>query len=203
MSSIQYSILPLLVFFTNNPFTKQTTISMKLKKFNHNKELPQFYTATILDWKMLLKSDRYKMIIIESLQYLVKEKRVTLYGYVIMDNHIHLIWNPIKLYSLKHTQLCFMKFTAQRLKRDLEINHPRALDSFQVDLKDRVYQFWQRNPLCIDLYDNKIIVEKLNYIHNNPVKANLCKESIDYRFSSAKFYNEIGDEFSFLTRFDT
>ena len=96
-----------------------------------------------------------------------------------------------------------MKFTAQRLKRDLEINHPRALDSFQVDLKDRVYQFWQRNPLCIDLYDNKIIVEKLNYIHNNPVKANLCKESIDYRFSSAKFYNEIGDEFSFLTRFDT
>jgi len=176
---------------------------MKLKKFNHNKELPQFYTATILDWKMLLKSEKYKMIIIESLQYLVKEKRATLYGYVIMDNHIHLIWNPTKLYSLKHTQLCFMKFTAQRLKRDLEINHPRALDSFQVDLKDRVYQFWQRNPLCIDLYDNKIIVEKLNYIHNNPVKANLCKESIDYRFSSAKFYNEIGDEFSFLTRFDT
>ena len=59
--------MPLLVFFTNNTITKQTVTSMKLKKFNHSKELPQFYTATILDWKMPLKSEKYKMIIIESL----------------------------------------------------------------------------------------------------------------------------------------
>ncbi len=175
---------------------------MQLKKSNHIEECPQFYTATILDWKKLLKPERYKMIIIESLQYLVHEKRVTLYGYVIMDNHIHLIWNPAKLYSLKHTQLSFMKFTAQRIKRDLEINHPDVLAKFLVQLKDRDYQFWQRNPLCVDLYNNEIIIEKLNYIHNNPVKAELCKKDTDYKFSSAKFYKELGDEFEFLARFD-
>lgn len=175
---------------------------MKLKKFNHLKECLQFYTATILDWKKLLKPEKYKMVIIESLQYLVQEKRVTLYGYVIMDNHIHIIWSPTKLYSLKHTQLSFMKFTAQRIKRDLEINHPNVLAEFLVTLKDRTYQFWQRNPLCVDLYDNKIIIEKLNYIHNNPVKSGLCEQSIDYKFSSARFYKELGDEFCFLTRFD-
>jgi len=175
---------------------------MQLKKFNHIEGCPQFYTATILDWKKLLKPEKYKMILIESLQYLVKEERVILYGYVIMDNHIHLIWNPTKLYSLKHTQLSFMKFTAQRIKRDLEINHPNVLAKFLVQLKDRDYQFWQRNPLCVNLYDNDIIIEKLNYIHNNPVKAGLSKEDIDYRFSSAKFYKDLGDEFEFLTRFD-
>ena len=120
----------------------------------------------------------------------------------IMDNHIHLIWNPTKLYSLKHTQLSFMKFTAQRIKRDLEINHPNVLAQFLVQLKDRDYQFWQRNPLCVDLYNNKIIIEKLNYIHNNPVKSGLCEENADYRFSSAKFYKDLGDEFEFLIRFD-
>ena len=176
---------------------------MKLKKFNHIESCPQFYTATILKWKKLLKPEKYKTIIIESLQYLVKEKRVILYGYVIMDNHIHLIWKPTKLYSLKHTQLSFMKFTAQKIKRDLELNHQKVLKEFLVTLKDRDYQFWQRNPLCVDLYDNTIITQKLQYIHNNPVKAGLCKNAIDYKFSSAKFYNELGDAFSFLTLFDT
>ncbi len=175
---------------------------MKLKKFNHIEKCPQFYTATILDWKKLLRPEKYKMIIIESLQYLVQEKRAILNGYVIMDNHIHLIWSPTKLYSLKHTQLSFMKFTAQKIKRDLEMNHPKVLAEFWVELKDRAYQFWQRNPLCVDLYDNEIIIEKLNYIHNNPIKAGLCKEGTDYKFSSAKFYKESGDEFGFLTRFD-
>ena len=175
---------------------------MQLKKFNQLENCPQFYTATILEWKNLLKPEKYKMIIIESLQYLVQEKRVILYGYVIMDNHIHLIWGPTTLYSLKHTQLSFMKFTAQKIKRDLELSHPSLLAEFLVELKDRTYQFWQRNSLGVDLYNQQVLIQKLNYIHYNPVKAAYCKEPIDYRFSSDKFYNELEDEFGFLTRFD-
>ena len=183
--------------------TDSKITQMKLQKFNHQEECPQFYTATILQWKNLLKPEKIKMILIESLQYLVYENRVILYGYVIMDNHIHLLWSPTKLYSLKHTQLCFMKFTTQKIKRNLEINYPKYLQKFRVDSKDRTYQFWQRNPFCIDLYDYKIMVEKLNYIHANPVKENLCNKLVDYKFSSAKFYEELGDEFNFLTRLDS
>ena len=57
---------------------------------------PQYFTATILDWKHLLKPDKYKDIIIKSLQFLVREKRVELNAFVPiaigMSNHIHLIW---------------------------------------------------------------------------------------------------------------
>ncbi|MBJ7880554.1 hypothetical protein [Gelidibacter salicanalis] len=162
---------------------------------------PQFYTATILDWKTLLFQESYKLIIIESLQYLVKAERVIVYGYVIMDNHIHIIWKPTLLYSLKHTQLSFMKFTAQRIKRDLENNHRDVLKQFLVASKDRTYQFWQRNALCIDLYSNAIIEQKLKYIHQNPVKAGMCGSSVDYKFSSARFYEGLGDDFGFLTDF--
>jgi len=164
-------------------------------------DCPQFYTASILNGKHLLKPQKYKQVLMESLQYLVSQKRVVVFGYVIMDNHIHIIWKPTLLYSLKHTQLSFMKFTAQRIKRDLEENHTNVLRLFLVEAKDRSYQFWKRNPLCVNLYNNQIIEQKLNYIHQNPVKAGMCENPIDYKYSSAKFYKELGDEFGVLTDF--
>lgn len=173
---------------------------MKLKPLKIE-DVPQFYTASIIKGKFLLNSDKHKLILIESLQYLVKENRVIIYGYVIMDNHIHIVRKPTKLYSLKHTQLSFMKFTAQRLKRELQNNNSIYLDDFYVEAKDRKYQFWKRNPLCVDLLNEKIIEQKLNYIHQNPVKAQICNNPEDYRFSSARFYSELGDEFNILTDF--
>ena len=173
---------------------------MKLKPLKIE-DVPQFYTASIIKGKFLLNLDKHKLILIESLQYLVKENRVIIYGYVIMDNHIHIVWKPTKLYSLQHTQLSFMKFTAQRLKRELQNNNSIYLDDFYVEAKDRKYQFWKRNPLCVDLLNEKIIEQKLNYIHQNPVKAQICKNPQDYRFSSARFYSELGDEFNILTEF--
>ncbi|WP_223270927.1 hypothetical protein [Subsaximicrobium wynnwilliamsii] len=164
-------------------------------------DCPQFFTATILDWKMLLRPDEYKLVIIESLKFLVDENRVIVYGYVIMDNHLHIIWKPTPLFSLKHTQLSLMKFTAQRFKRDLELNHPNVLQHFLVNSKDRDFQFWQRNALCVDLYSNRILEEKLQYIHRNPLKAGMGSDGNFYRFSSEKFYRELGDEFEFLTDF--
>ena len=55
-------------------------------------QYPQFFTATILEWKHLLANDTYKDIIISSLKFLVNDGRVIIYGFVIMPNHIHLIW---------------------------------------------------------------------------------------------------------------
>ena len=55
-------------------------------------EYPHFFTATNLEWKSLLAQDKYKDIIIESRRFLVKNKRVIIYGFVIMYNHIHIIW---------------------------------------------------------------------------------------------------------------
>jgi hypothetical protein len=55
-------------------------------------EYPHFFTATILDWKKLLKPDKYKNIIIDSMRFLVTNQQVVIYGFVIMINHIHFIW---------------------------------------------------------------------------------------------------------------
>ena len=54
--------------------------------------------------------------------------------------------------------------------------------------KDRNYQFWKRDSVQVDLYSEKFFRQKLNYIHDNPVKACLCVLPEDYKYSSAVFY---------------
>jgi putative transposase len=173
-----------------------------MPKLYHADNPIQFYTATILEWKKLLKPDSYKQIIIDSLAFLVKEKRVKVYGFVLMENHIHLIWQGTELYSLKHTQLSFMKYTAQQIKFDLEKNHPNVLSYFVVDAKDRKYQFWERNALSIDIMSSIVFIQKLNYIHENPIRANLCKNETDYRYSSIKHFVGMKHEFDFLEPYE-
>jgi putative transposase len=121
---------------------------------------PQFYTATILEWKPLLKQDKYKAIIIESLQFLVTEKRINIFAFVIMSNHIHLIWQPMQDSTPVSIQHSLLTYTAQKFKADLQENHPQILALFKVNAKDRDYQFWERNSVGIDLSDHLIFMQK-------------------------------------------
>lgn len=160
---------------------------------------PQFFTATILEWKHLLANDDYKKIILNSLQFLVKEKRVVVNGFVIMSNHIHLIWQAMNGFTPNQIQHSLLSFTANQITLDLQLNNPELLLELKVTAKDRQYQVWERNSLSVDLYTEEVYLQKLNYIHNNPVTAGLCTMPDNYKYSSASFYETLVDDFGFLT----
>jgi len=164
-------------------------------------EYPQFFTATNLKWQKLLRPDKYKDIITGSLEFLVSDQRIHLYAFVIMINHIHLIWQMRAGKSQQDVRRDFMKFTAQRIKADLQVNHPKVLDYFKVNAADREFQFWKRNPLSIELNSEKIFREKLEYLHLNPVRAGLCTLPEQYKYSSAYFYETGIDNWGFLTHY--
>ena len=124
---------------------------------------------------------------------------ITLCGFVIMDNHIHLIWQALPGKIPEQIQHSFMKYTAQQIKFDLVESHPLVLDKFNVNTKDRTYQFWKRNSLGIELYSNDVFIQKLDYIHWNPVKAGLCSLPEEYHYSSGRFYHTDTDDFGMLT----
>ena len=149
---------------------------------------PDYYTATILEWKPLLKPDKYKQIIIDSFRFLVGEKRAKIYAFVIMTNHIHIIWQALGEHSPKEIQLSFMKYTAQMILNDFRSNHVEVLEKFLVKAQDRNYQIWERRPLTVSLWNQKVFKQKLDYIHNNPVSAGICTFPFKYKFSSASFY---------------
>jgi putative transposase len=161
----------------------------------------QYFTATILEWKQLLKPNKYKDIIVDSLTYLVEDKRIEVFGFVIMSNHIHLIWRMLGENTKTKVQQSFLKFTAQQIKFDLQKHHPAVLAQFKVDAKDSEYQIWERNPYSFELFKEKTFWQKLNYIHQNPVTAGLCKFPEEYYYSFAKFYETGETNFNFLTNY--
>jgi REP element-mobilizing transposase RayT len=100
-----------------------------------------FTTATVKGWKHLLKPDKYKQIITNSMNFLVKEGGVWIYSFAIMPNHFHWIWQMKSETQLSHVQQRMMKFVAQQIKFDLTDHHPEVLEQFKVERKDRQYQF--------------------------------------------------------------
>jgi hypothetical protein len=60
-----------------------------------------------------------------------------------------------------------MKFTAQQIKFSLIKKDPELLEKYKVNLFDRKYQFWKREPLRIQLFTPKVFEQKINYIHYN------------------------------------
>ena len=127
-------------------------------------EYPQFFTASIKGFYQLLQHDTYKDIVINSLKFLVEEKRIKLFAFCIMPDHIHLIWQMQPLIHPQHVQRDFLKYTAQKIKLELQKHQPEVLAQFKSDANDRTYNFWKRRSLSIELRTDKVYQQKLDYL---------------------------------------
>ena len=163
----------------------------------------RFFTATIVEWRPLLEPDKYKSIIISSLKFMVEQNRIWLYGFVIMPNHIHLLWRMQDGIEEQNVRRDFLKFTSQSIKFDLIDTSSASLKTYISSATDRKYQFWKRKPYSSTMYRREVVEQKLDYIHLNPMskKWKLCNEPEEYHYSSAKYYLLNQDEWGFLTHY--
>ncbi len=160
-----------------------------------------FWTDTVKDWHKLFKLDKYKVLIIDILRELVKSEHIKVYAFVIMPNHLHIVWELLKKNGKEMPHASFNKKTAHLIMIDLKANHKKVVPYFKVKETERMHRIWQRYPLAV-LMDYKWKVEqKIDYIHNNPLQDhwNLATSPEEYKWSSAKFYEDGIDEFDFLT----
>ncbi len=160
-----------------------------------------FWTATVKDWKKLLLDDEYKLIIINSLKDLVLREKIVVYAFVIMPNHIHLVWKMKALNGKEMPHASFNKFTAHQFQKLLRLNKPDVIDSYKVTEVERRYRFWQRDSLAILMDLKEKAIQKIDYIHQNPLQSHwdLSNTDDEYKWSSAKFYATEKDDFGFLT----
>jgi putative transposase len=161
----------------------------------------EFFTATCLKWQRLLQPDEHKDIIMNSLKFLVDDKRIWLYGYVIMPNHIHLMWCKQDAWLEKNVQQMFLKYTAQQIKFRLIEHNPQELENYISTQNDRDYHFWERKPYSAAMHNREVASQKIDYMHYNPVKAGLCEMPEQYKFSSYRFYELNEDNPGFLTHY--
>jgi putative transposase len=164
----------------------------------------EFFTATSLNWLQVLENKFHKEILLEALKHRVDNKELTVYAFVIMPNHFHIIWQVSNGVDRNSFQRDLMKFTARSILNFMRMNSDPLLHQLKVEDIDRKYQVWERNPLSIELFTEEVFIQKLNYIHNNPIQPKWKLSNIpeEYFYSSAKFY-ETGsvDDFGFLTHF--
>lgn len=159
-----------------------------------------FWTATINKWQKMLSDNRYKDVIVQSLNHLSLENKIDVFAFVIMPNHIHLIFRTNELNGKETAQSSFLKFTAHQFKRMLLKDNPNLLINYEVKAPNKNYEFWKRDSLAIELYSPDVAFQKLDYIHNNPLteRWQLAKEPSDYFYSSASFYEFDICNFQFL-----
>jgi REP element-mobilizing transposase RayT len=154
-----------------------------------------FITATVVDWVDVFSRKRYKDIVIESLDFCIKNKGMILYGFVIMTNHIHLVVQS-KDEKLSDLIRDFKKFTARNILDAIE-NEPESrkdwmLKRFEFACKshsrNEKYQFWKYGNHPEEVYSEKFLWQKLDYIHLNPVRAGIVEKASHYIYSSASNY---------------
>ena len=104
----------------------------------------EFFTATCLNWQYLLQADERKGMLMDSLRFMVNDKRIWLYGFAIMPNHIHLLWRRQEAWVNKSTEQMFLKFTAQQIKFKLVDSASPELEQYQSTQSDLIYHFWER-----------------------------------------------------------
>jgi putative transposase len=159
-----------------------------------------FWTATINQWMRLLEKDEYKNVIIDSLQYLTDAGKVDVFAFVIMPNHIHFIWRTNEPNGKESPQGSFLKYTAHEFKKMLRREGDSSLNAYKVKAGNKEYEFWQRDSLAVPLFTRKVALQKLKYMHNNPLAEHwqLVKHPCDYQFSSARYYELNEKNFPFL-----
>lgn len=160
-----------------------------------------FWTSTIKDWKTLLANDEFKHIILDTLKELVSREKIIVYAFAIMPNHIHLVWEMKVLNGKEMPHASFNKFTAHQFQKTLKLNNPELLNQFKVEETERKYRFWQRDALAVLMDSKEKVIQKIDYIHNNPLqeKWNLAETPESYKWSSANFYETETDEFNLIT----
>jgi REP element-mobilizing transposase RayT len=155
-----------------------------------------FISFAVVNWIDVFSRDLYFSCITGSLDYCRKNKGMEIYGYCIMSNHIHLIFRS-SLNDPSGLIRDFKGFMSRKMLKIIEENPQESRKEWMLWMFERAgkknsnvtnKQFWQQNNHPIEIWSLKVFEQKLNYIHQNPVKAGFVTDPIDWKYSSARNY---------------
>ena len=149
---------------------------------------PHFLTCTVLEWLPVFTRPDAVQILLDSWVHQREHAGLQLFGYVILENHLHFVAQAPRLDKCLSS---FKSFTATRLIRLLETQGAERLLQCLRSAKpahkhDRQYQFWQEGSHAEMVFSEAMMREKLDYIHYNPVKRGYVDAPEHWRYSSAR-----------------
>jgi REP element-mobilizing transposase RayT len=166
-------------------------------------------TFTVVNWIDIFIRDQYKEILVSSIKYCQANKHLQVHAYCIMTSHVHLIVS-VSDGELSDVIRDFKSYTSREVRKSLEdktnIESRREWLIWMFEragknnIRNHDFQFWQQHNHPIELSTNKMIDQRLDYVHNNPIEAGFVFKCDDWVWSSARQYSgELGEiELSYL-----
>jgi len=167
------------------------TTSFRIKEEN----AIYFLTCATVEWIDVFTKRRYKELFVESLNFCIENKGLVVYGWVLMSNHFHLIVRAKDDFQLSGIIRDMKKFITNEVVKQVKEYDSRKSwlllemrKSGLANSKKQKYQLWRNDNHPIQLINPEMIMQKLGYIHYNPVKESIVEYPEEYIHSSAKDY---------------
>lgn len=163
----------------------------------HNPEGLYFISFAVVGWLDVFIRNEYKDLFLESVRFCQKEKGLEIHAWCIMSSHVHLVFRSIKGQKPELLIGDLKRFTSKSIVKAIMENPKESrkdflLEAFRTEGKKSSnithYQFWRHDNKPIELWSNRVIKQKIDYVHQNPVEAGLVFRAEDYRYSSAVDY---------------
>lgn len=161
-----------------------------------DEEACYFVSFATINWIDVFTRPVYRHILVDSINYCIKNKGLIVYSWCIMTNHVHMIiasrnqllqdiLRDLKGYTAKEIIQTIITNPKESRRKWLEEIMERA---GRKNSNNKLHQLWQQHNHPIVLNNADIFEQKLNYIHNNPVEEEIGSHAEDYLYSSAMDY---------------
>jgi putative transposase len=152
-----------------------------------------FVTTTIVHHDPIFRFGRhYYLILLESLKFVLSKYQATLFAYVFMPSHIHLVIAMPEKKNISDLLRDFKNYTSTRIRQQLEKDSKsdtiECLRANAMGKRNQIFKLWMERFDDLVIENDKTLQTKIEYIHNNPVKAGLVDQPEEWEFSSARNY---------------
>jgi putative transposase len=159
-----------------------------------------FVTFAVVQWIDVFSRREYADIVVTSLKFCQQHKGLKIHAWCIMSNHLHLIISATEPNKLSDTLRDFKKFTSSQILKAIAENKRESRKNWMLwifkkagekNKRNNEYKFWQQDNHPVQCDTNDIFDSRMNYLHENPVRAGLVRHAQDYVYSSAiDYYTE-------------
>lgn len=158
-----------------------------------NTDQAYFITLSVVGWIDIFSRSRYADIIINSFEFCRKNKGFEIFAYVIMPSHIHFIARSLQS-NMANILRDIKAFTAKQILFSIENENGESRKEWLLHMfkyyakykqQNKKYQFWQKTNYPTEILNHKMLIQKIDYIHNNPVTAGLVTRAETWTYSSA------------------
>ncbi len=169
------------------------------EKYKTHSDGLYFVTFSVVGWLDIFTRRIYQDIVVESINFCKQHKELKIYSYCIMPSHVHFV-SYSENGSLSNVLRDLKSYTANQLIKAIEDNPQESKKELFLKLfrhfgskspQKQKMQFWKHDNHPFFLYSNKMIDQKIDYIHNNPVEAGFVNHAYEWRLSSANEFSPI------------